>query len=146
MVALVDDEDFEDLNQYKWHAAKFGNNFYAMRNIRIDGKRTSIKMHREIMGRKNIDHIDHDGLNNQRSNLRVCTHQENHMNRRANINATSAYKGVSFKKQTGRWIAKIHINDKQINIGSFADEVDAARAYNKKAIELFCEFANLNVI
>lgn len=144
LVALVDDEDFEALNQFKWCANKMGNAFYAARNIRVDGKRTRITMHCEVMNGKWIDHIDHNGLNNQKSNLRFCTRSENQMNKQKKENTSSIYKGVYFYKPNGRWQASIRINYKKIHLGYFDLEIDAAKAYNKKAIELFCEFANLN--
>ena len=99
------------------------------------------------MNGKGIDHRDMNGLNNQRSNLRFCTLSQNAMNRRKRENTSSIYKGVYFNNQRGKkWKAQIRINGKQIHLGLFDFEVDAARAYNMKAIELFCEFANLNII
>jgi hypothetical protein len=85
-VALVDDEDFEKINQFKWFAAKKGKTFYATRNITVNGKRKSALMHWYIMDGKSIDHIDRNGCNNCRNNLRFCTHQENQMNNRKRIN------------------------------------------------------------
>ena len=145
-VALVDDEDFENLNQYRWSANKHRNAFYAVRYISVDGKEASRYMHVEIMGKKGIDHIDHNGLNNQRSNLRFCTLRQNQMNRQKQENASSIYKGVHLYKPNGKWQARIKINGKNASLGSFALETDAALAYNAKAIELFCEFACLNEI
>ena len=145
-VALVDDEEFESLNQYKWHAQKNRNIFYAVRNKGVAGKRAIQYMHVVIMGRKGVDHIDRNGLNNQRNNLRFCTQSENCMNRSKGENCTSIYKGVCFHKQHKKWITKIHINGQDIHLGLFNTEVEAAKAYNAKAIELFLEFANLNII
>lgn len=146
-VALVDDEDFESLNAYKWCASKHHNTFYAVRTtIRVGGKQTKVRMHWDIMDGKSIDHIDHDGLNNQRANLRFCTNSQNLMNTRKQDNTSSVYKGVSWYKRTGKWLAQIQINNKGISLGYFDSEIDAAKAYNNKAIEFFCEFANLNNI
>jgi len=145
-VALVDDEDFEYLNQFKWCAHKNGNVFYAIKTIYVYGKRTKGKMHNIIMGIKFIDHVDNNGLNNQRSNLRACTNSENQMNATKRVKATSLYKGVYYCKKTGKWKSTIQINGNQIYLGYFIYEVDAANAYNKKAIELFGEFANINII
>ena len=147
--ALVDDEDFEYLNQFKWRPVKAGNTFYAKRHLYTNGKRTTITMHREILGTKNklicIDHINCNGLNNQRKNLRTCTRQQNQMNRaKANKNSTSKYKGVCWDKSRTNWMSTIHINRIQINLGRFNNEIDAAKAYDKAAKELFGEFANLN--
>lgn len=143
-VALVDDEDFENLNQCKWFAMKHGRTFYAGRAIRVSGKRNTQSMHCLIMNGKGIDHIDHNGLNNQKSNLRFCTSSENSMNRRKKQNCTSIYKGVSFFKRDKIWRAEIEINYRHIRLGRFVSEVEAAQAYNKKAIELFGEFAHIN--
>ena len=145
-VTLVDDEDFEVLNQFKWCAAKRGNAFYAERTIMVGEKKECVLMHCVILNRKGIDHRDHDGLNNQKGNLRFCTVSENAMNNRKRENTSSIYKGVHFHKRDKKWLASIKINGKTIHLGYFASETDAALAYNKKAIELFCEFANLNII
>lgn len=145
-VALVDDEDYERLNQWKWCAHKDKTTFYADRNIYNNGKQTTIRMHWEVLNGKGIDHIDHNGLNNQKSNLRRCTQSENMMNASKRENTSSIYKGVCFFKRYNKWTAYININKKPIFLGNFYTEVEAAKAYNKKAIELFLEFANLNII
>ena len=85
-------------------------------------------------------------LNNQKSNLRFYTRGENQMNRQKQGNVSSIYKGVSFSKDHKKWRARIRIKDNIIHLGYFISETDAAIAYNAKAIELFCEFANLNII
>ena len=145
-MALVDDESFETLNQFKWYAKKSGKTFYAVRNLYVCGRPKQIYMHCVIMNRKGIDHIDHDGCNNQKSNLRVCTRSENQMNRTKQENTSSIYKGVYFSKAHKKWKAEISINSKKIRLGNFDSEIDAAKAYNAKAVELFLEFANLNII
>lgn len=143
-VALVDDDDYAYINSFKWCIMKAGKTIYAKRSIRINGKKKGFLMHWAIMSKKGIDHIDHNGLNNQKSNLRICTQSENNMNRSKQENTSSPYKGVSFHKSHKKWRANIKINGKQIHIGYFNTEKDAAKAYDLKAIELFCEFANLN--
>lgn len=143
-VALVDDDDFERLNQIRWYANKHANTFYAVGYIKVNKKAISVLMHWLVMGGKGIDHIDHNGLNNQKSNLRFCTVSENGMNQQKQKNRSSIYKGVYFNKLSKKWGAYININRKNIYLGSFTDEIQAAKAYNQKAIELFREFANLN--
>lgn len=145
-IALVDDEYFEYLNGFKWYALKARNTFYAARKIWVSGKQKTILMHWEVMNGKGIDHIDGNGLNNQKSNLRFCTQSENCMNTRKYANKSSLYKGVSFFKRDSNWRAQIMINRKEIHLGYFTSEVNAAKAYNEKAIELFGEFANLNLV
>jgi hypothetical protein len=141
-VAIVDAEDYERLSKYKWHAVNTGGKFYA---YRCRNKR-SISMHRIIMGEpkgKVVDHIDGNSLNNRRSNLRICTVAENIRNRRR-TGGVSRYKGVCFVKRLNKWQAEITFNGRQIHIGIFKDEISAGRAYDKKAKELFGEFACLN--
>lgn len=143
-VALVDDGDYEYLNQFRWSVGKSGKILYAIRATRVDGKIIMQFMHGAIMNAKGVDHIDGNGLNNQRSNLRLCTQSENGMNMRNRENTSSIYKGVYFSKSAQKWCAAIKINRKGISLGLFVSELDAAKAYNAKAIELFGEFARLN--
>ena len=91
-----------------------------------------------------VDHIDGNGLNNRKSNLRVCTQAQNSLNSRPRRNSSSRYKGVSFYKRDKIWQAQIFYNFRTINIGRFDDEIEAALAYDRKAAELFGEFAYLN--
>lgn len=149
-VALVDDADYEWLNQWKWyaHKNKVGNSFYAIRNEYANGKQTGIKMHRFILGVTDTDvfcdHADLDGLNNQRYNLRKCSRIENGRNRPQRKGATSTYKGVSFKAAHKKWVAQIRPEGKPVHIGYFEREVDAAVAYNNAAKKHYGEFALLN--
>lgn len=148
---LVDDEDYEYLNQWKWYAAKDGRTYYACRNSsRIGGKQTSIKMHREILGLSNpkaiSDHIDGNGLNNQKGNLREATKTQNNANRKSADNSASKYLGVNWLPVRKKWKAELRKNGKLFFLGRFNNEIDAAIAYNKKAVELHGEFARLNKI
>ncbi len=143
-VALVDEEDFDELNKYKWSAFKHRNTFYAVRNVR--GK-PLLRMHRVIMGDvKGViyDHINGDGLDNRKSNLRIATAQQNNMNRIPRKGCSSKYKGVSWNKPNKKWLCILGHNYKNTYLGSFDDEEECARAYDKKAKELFGEFARLN--
>lgn len=148
-VTLVDDEDFEYLNQFNWYAAKFKNTFYAQRGICVGKRINIIKMHRVIMSTPiglDVDHIDGLGLNNQRINLRNCTRSQNSMNQKPRLNCSSKYKGVTWNKRDKVYNARIIINYKKIDLGYFTNEAEAALAYNFKAKELFGEFACLNTI
>ena len=159
--ALVDDEDFEYLNQWKWYYWKGKNNNtgYALRNAGRHEKRNKkiIRMHREVMrltdnDEMEIDHSNHDGLDNTKANLRVCTHQQNMMNRTSINGGSSKYLGVYLQTQKYKnreyksWLAKIQLDGKAMRVGSFKHELEAALAYNTKAKELFGEYARLNTI
>ncbi len=151
-VALVDDEDFEAVSQFKWYATvKDGRIYYACRKTTINGQRIIIHMHRLLMGldkgcAKVIDHIDGNGLNNQKCNLRICTIQQNCQNRKSQKNNTSGYKGVSFDKQYLKWKARICAKDKRTVIGYYVNKEQAALAYNEAAKKHYGEFASLNQI
>jgi len=149
-VAIVDDEDFEYLNQWKWFANLKGKKFYVGRNISMfNGKQTKICMHRFIMNPEKgmvIDHLDGNSLNNQKNNLRICTQAENNRNRNFNINNTSGFKGVYWHKISSKWMAYIRINKKRLYLGIYTDPIDAARSYNEAALKYHGEFANLNKI
>ena len=145
-VALVDDEDYETLNKFKWYAKKMVNgSFYAGR--RKNGKH--VYLHSEIMPAADgmeTDHRDNDGLNCQRGNLRNCTHIQNTMNRRMSSSSTSRFKGVSWHKRDKRWQASIRVNKELKHLGYFHFLKEAALAYNEAAVKHFGEFACLNTI
>ena len=145
-VALVDDEDFEYLNQFKWQAKKGRNTYYAIRGIVINGKHNTVLMHREILKGDIIDHKNHNGLHNYKSNLRPCTHQENNRNQRVSANTSSIYKGVSWHTKRKKWMSYIVVDGAIIHLGRFKSEIDAAIEYNKAASLYFKEFAYLNII
>lgn len=158
LVALVDDDDYVYLSQFNWHAAK-SDLFYAV-TTSLGGH---IRMHRLILGlkpfdRKMVDHRDRNGLNNQRSNIRICSNAENQKNKQPS--GTSKYLGVCwhttkrtyFRKKTNDWVtyissswkSSIKAGDKYKHLGRFENEIDAAKAYNEAAIKYHGEFANLN--
>lgn len=141
-VAIVDDEDFEYLSQWKWCAAFMTRNFYAAKSISINGQRKVILMHRFILNpEKNmvVDHINGNTLDNRRENLRICTPRENSRNRKKRTISKNKYKGVA--NSNGKFIARI-----EIHLGTFENEIDAAKAYNEAAKNLFGDFAKLNFI
>ncbi len=141
--ATVDAKDYYRLAQFQWFAEFGGRTFYAVR--KQNGK--SIKMHRYIMSAPShlvVDHIDHNGLNNCRANLRLCSFAQNMRNVVSNVGATSTYKGVHWNKRMKRWAASIQFEKKQYHLGYFTDETEAAKAYDKKASQLHRQFACLN--
>ena len=147
--AQVDDDDYEFLMQWKWYIHVSKNNNYVCRSARIgeySNKRCAIKMHRVILGITDskvfVDHKDHNGLNNQKNNLRVATRSQNNTNRKSKRNGTSIYLGVS--KFNNKWRASIRSNGNYFYIGLFISEIDAAKAYDKKAMELHGKWANFN--
>jgi hypothetical protein len=145
-VALVDDEDFEWLNQWKWYAHFDGQRWYARRREGSIG----ITMHRVILELQfkdgiQVDHINHNGLDNRRRNLRVCTPAQNQHNcRKLDSRCPSRHKGVTCYK--GRWMARIVKDYKTYHLGRFDTEKEAAQAYNTKALEFYGEWAYLNDI
>lgn len=146
MVALVDDADFEYLSQFKWQAYPGGATWYAQRTT-LGPIGRCVQMHRDVMVAPKgipVDHIDGDGLNNQRSNLRFCTQAENMRNRRKQPGTSSVYKGVTWDRDKHLWVAQIQTRGKTYKLGRFSCEEDAARTYNEAASRLFGEFARLN--
>ena len=146
--AIVDQDDFERLNKHKWCVVKSKNTFYARRTKRAGKKYVSIMMHRQILhppGHLFVDHINHNGLDNRKANLRFATCAQNNYNRKhLRKNQSSKYTGVSWRKQAKKWIVLISYNGKKKFIGSFEDEIQAAKAYDKAAKKYHGEFASLN--
>jgi hypothetical protein len=149
---LVDDEDFDFLSQKNWQIVKVPTTFYATRQQRFgNGIRKLFYMHRVILNLKHgdeteVDHRDHNGLNNQRSNLRKASVRQNGANRTSKRNSNSKFLGVTFIARHNRYKVSIVKDKKSYYLGYFKTEEEAALAYNKKAIELHGEFANLNQI
>jgi len=149
---LVDDQDYECLNQWKWCARQGRHTFYARRNIRVTKgkqKQTPLYMHRVILGlqpddKRQCDHIDGNGLNNQRTNLRICTHIQNLQSQRSWKIGTSRYKGVWWYRRDRTWQSQIQVNKKRVHLGYFVSEIEAAHVYNEAARQYFGEFARLN--
>ncbi len=147
---LVDDDMYEYLKQWNWGVDKNTGYVRIVKWIKGGkGKQITIYMHRLILGvsgGKVADHVNRDKLDNRRVNLRICTQRQNCMNQAGSKNGSSEFKGVGFFKRDKNWHAQIMVNRKQIHIGYFGSEIDAAKAYNDKAKEYFGEFAYLNQI
>lgn len=161
-MAIVDAEDMRRLSEHGWHRRAFATNghtetVYAHRGDYSSGKLQTVKMHREIFGDipegLEVDHINGDGRDNRKENLRLVTRSQNAQNQRKTTKPTaSKYKGVSYmqpyskKTLANPWVAKICKDYQRMHIGSFATEEEAALAYNEKAKELHGEYARLNKI
>jgi hypothetical protein len=148
--ALVDNEDYAYLMQWKWHAAKGGK--YAARDTRLfdRGRGKVIYMHDVVANRKGlfgkVDHGNRNTLDNQRGNLRRATGSQNGANRGPQVNNTPGYKGVTWDRARQRWLASIKVHGWRINLGRFDDKIEADLAYNEAALKHFGEFAYLNPV
>lgn len=142
-VAIVDDVDFERLNQWRWY---YGSKGYAVRGIWKNGKMQTVFMHREITNAPTgieTDHWDTNRLNNRRANLRLATTAQNQCNRGANSNNTSGHKGVYWNKQIERWVARIKVGYKSHYLGCFRVLEDAVAKYAEAARKLHGNFARI---
>lgn len=135
---LLDKEDYDILNKIKWHATKNYNKFYAR-------SKTEGLMHRLIIKNKKIvDHINGNGLDNRKENLRACTHRENIINTGLPSNNKSGYKGVHWSKNAKKWTSQIKSHGKIHHLGLFTNKWLAAKAYNVAAVKYFGKFAYIN--
>lgn len=147
-VALVDDEDFEMLSHWKWYfSGGYARSDNGCRRSRGRGRR-HVGMHHLLMlagPGEQIDHRNGNGLDNQRGNLRLCSPQQNQANARIRVDNTSGFKGVRWNRsRPSKWRAVIRRNGAPCHLGYFTDPIDAARAYDTAARELFGEFARVN--
>jgi hypothetical protein len=143
---IVDDDDFEELNKWKWSAlvSSQTGKVYAVRGVSIGGGKTkTLLMHKFLLSSGEVDHIDGNGLNNQRHNLRYCTRLQNAQNQKLRKTSRSGFKGVSLR-HNGEWGARITVNKEPKWIGYFKTPIEAAKAYNAAAVKYFGEFARLN--
>ena len=137
----IDDEDYERVSQHTWCCNSAG---YVSTNI----NKRYVSLHQFIMNTPvgmETDHINGDVSDNRKRNLRICSHAENQHNQRPR-NGSSQYKGVLWHKQRKKWMAQIRVDNKNIYLGLFDNEINAAIAYNKKASEYFGEYVWLNII
>lgn len=141
---LVDDEDYNFLVKFKWYARRCGGHIYA--ETKINGK--CVGMHALLMPTDVeflvIDHANRNGLDNQKGNLRFATKGENAANSKKSTKNTTGYRGVTYRKKTGQWIAQLTAKGVVQHLGIFYSAQEAAEAYNKAAFEAFGEFAKLN--
>ena len=144
-IAIVDDEDYERVNQYKWCYCQG----YAQRYINKGYKKRAIELMHRFINKTDeglhTDHINGDGLDNRKINLRTCTASQNAMNSKTPKNNSSGFKGVYWRKDIEKWRAKIGVNRKTIHIGNYDSKIKAARAYNEAALKYHGEHAKLNM-
>lgn len=145
---IIDDVDFQRVSKFKWFPSKGRGTTYAIGKVkRRGGIIETVRMHQFIIGKKRgkwIDHIDGNGLNNSRSNLRRCSPKQNEGNSNMKSTNTSGFKGVSWDSKRYKWAACIAINYKTIHLGRFSEKLDAANAYDIAAKKHFGRFARMN--
>jgi|LakMenEpi03Aug12_release.lakeMendotaPanAssembly.Ray.scaffolds.fasta_scaffold591655_1 hypothetical protein len=150
--ALVDDDDYYWLSQWNWFAVEIKNTWYARRSkkkgILRSNEKYEIYLHRIVMRCSDIDfvidHLDKNGLNNQKENLRICTKSENNKHTSSHKNSSSQYLGVSYDKNRNKWSANLMNNGKRILFKRYNTEIEAAKAYDITAKTQFGVYANLN--
>lgn len=143
--AIVDDEDYEVVRKYKWSLKTSSDKKRHYVTTRINNK--TAYLHRLIMNppkHLEIDHRNHNCLDNRKCNLRICTHSQNMQNSMKKTNCKSKYKGIYWEKKKSKWRPTINDGNHNIYLGYYESEIEAAKAYDKKAIELFGEFAFVN--
>lgn len=143
--AIVDDDDFEFVNQWKWYAHESQKTCYYV--ARRDTSNRFIYLHRFLINVEQgntVDHINGNRLDNRRSNLRICSSKENQRNRGPQKNNTSGYKGVTWNKDKGLWQAQIMVDRHHITIGCFVSKIIAAKTYDEAARKYFGEYARTN--
>lgn len=151
--AIVDDEDFDELNKYNWSVKVRPHTCYAFVSQKINGKYINNHMHNFIINAPLgmiCDHINHDGLDNRKENLRVCTFSQNSINKRSRKKSSSKYLGVHLTRYKYKdkvyeyWRAEVNLKGKRLNSKYFKSEIDAAKHYDILAKIHFGEFANFN--
>lgn len=145
LVALVDDVDFHAVTSVgKWYANPCDRTFYARKNFQRGSRFVTVRMHTFLTGWDLVDHVNGNGLDNRRSNLRPATPTQNARNRGMRSDNTSGFKGVHPHRRSGRWAACIWFDGRSNYLGLFDDAAEAARVYDAAALEHFGPFARLN--
>lgn len=149
---IIDEDDFALVSGHRWEIwqkqpeGQRVNGPYARAHLWRGGRRLHIFMHKFLTGWPRTDHVNHDGLDNQRHNLRPATNAQNNHNQRPQSGTSSRFKGVTWHKQIGKWQASIKVGGKGRYLGVFVSEEDAALAYNAAALEAYGEYAYLNEV
>lgn len=157
LYATVSDCDFEDLSRFNWRQYKGGNGggIYARRDARFKKQRQGVSMHRIVMERllcrhlfdeEIVDHIDGNTLNNTRENIRLASPAQNVWNRHTPLRNISGYHGVYWHKPSQKWRVILSVNYKRVYGGEFTCKHEAARLYNKLALQHRGQFARLNIV
>ena len=156
LFALIDEADADLILPFKWYASRPRqalHTSYAARTKTVAGKPRIFYLHRTLLGltdrRIHVDHANRDGLDNRRVNLRIATPSQNHANMAKQLTiggrpSSSIYKGVTWGKGSGQWLAQIMFRGQRKHLGCFANELDAAAAYNAAAVATFGQFARTN--
>lgn len=144
-VALVDAEDYDRcVVRGSWQLRLAKHTMYATRWMTRNGRNVAEQLHAFLTGWPLVDHINGNGLDNRRCNLRPANYSQNGGNRRVHKATLSGFKGVTLHAQSGRWRARINAGDRLRSLGLYADPAEAARAYDRAATEVFGEYALLN--
>ena len=150
--AIIDDDDTIVVNKYNWHIKPGRQTVYAETSVWLSKEKrvSTISMHRLILGlrigdKRQVDHVDGNGLNNSKSNLRIASSKQNAHNRPSQNGSISRYKGVTFHKRIKKWHAYIRVDNKLLHLGYHESEDCAAIAYNNAALKYFDkDFVRLN--
>lgn len=143
-VALIDSEDYKLVSKYKWYCSNNCGKLYA-----VNKNKKVLYMHRLIISAPKgyeVDHINGDGLDNRKSNLRLCSSSQNKYNQKISTINTSGFKGVTWNKNRNKWQSQIGCGKKYKYLGLFKDKHAAAKAYNEEASKLFGKFARVNIL